>query len=273
VDETPITSLARFIARMSELQLIGQELRPTFWFRGHADASWKLLPGPLRPDFVNRVNQFNVQPNDPDSLRAAIEQTESLINEQFRREGASLFSANAEAVQIYFTAQHHGLPTRLLDWTTNPLAALFFAVSQEADKDGEVLGVIPDWRLTFGPQANPQKEPQPPVAQRHPLVVKTVGYFLNSAERPTDALIVPVLPDLCLARMLKQGACFTLHMPSCPQINESCVVRIPILRNAKAVLIEELRSVRVNWATLYPDLDHVAQEIRDDWKLGPRRRL
>ena len=266
---TTIHSLSEFIDELADIQRVGENLGPPFWFRGHANRSWTLLPGVLRDEFSSRVDKLRANSGKNGTLDESVEATEKLINNQFRRQGSSMLPPEADTTDIYFFAQHYGLPTRLLDWTANPLAALFFASALNLDEDGEVVGIRPDWSLTFGDDPPDDDLPEPPLDQRHDLVVRSIDYLFDLDDRPDAGLIIPIQPDLRTARMLQQGACFTLHMPGCPEIKsggEHCR-RFTVPAERKESLARELRALGINWATLFPDLDHLAREIGEQWKL------
>jgi hypothetical protein len=205
-----IDTLGAFVGAMSELMALDNDLRPTLWFRGHADASWKLLPGVLRNPFVNRVKQLVLNPTDPGEVKLGIDISERMINNEFRTEGASLLPPRAEPVDIYFTAQHYGLPTRLLDWTQNPLAALFFAANEIPTVNGEVLVAHPSQTMA-GAEATVLRSlglEYFPISERHPTIVATIQYLFDDGEAPPSAFIIPLRPDARTGRMMQQGSCF-----------------------------------------------------------------
>lgn len=68
--------------------------------------------------------------------------------ERFRRESLPLLSGfrPGDTWEWLILAQHHGLPTRLLDWTTNAQAAVWFAVAVDIERDK--YGVVYSLQVT-----------------------------------------------------------------------------------------------------------------------------
>src|SRR5687767_3969320 len=85
--------------------------RRQLWYRGHADASWQLVPSVFR-----RRDSSDAEP---------------VLIEHFVRAAPIRYAhcpAKNDRAAWLQLMQHYRLPTRLLDWTQSPLVALFFAV-------------------------------------------------------------------------------------------------------------------------------------------------
>lgn len=95
-------------------------------FRGQANVEWSLLPAAFRTrkDFLNE--HFYIREYERQMPKECV---------------------GKSSIDILIDAQHYGIPTRLLDVTTNPLVALFFACLEAEDKglpsDGVVLQFVP----------------------------------------------------------------------------------------------------------------------------------
>lgn len=91
-------------------------------YRGHKDATWEILPSIHR----KKENIFDFQ------------EKEKELYFNIRKNNFVEFSVQENFINEIIHMQHYGIPTPLVDWTSNPLIALFFSLD-ESKNDGRVF--------------------------------------------------------------------------------------------------------------------------------------
>lgn len=132
IKEISVNSIAEF-AKHAEL-LLGAGAAPGNWYRGQSKANaYTLKPGLFRhPTTVNLEGLIELEARMLDDF-----QRHSILHV-----GDMTAIGPDDDLKKLFFMQHYGIPTRLLDWTTNPFIALYFALSGASAMEDAAVWVL-----------------------------------------------------------------------------------------------------------------------------------
>ncbi len=208
------------------LRLVGgkdQEPEAGWFFRGQRDASWPLVSRIDRPQFVEYRHR---------RVWSRKEHEIWLLKEFKKRARPHLQVVPESDWEWLAIAQHHGLATRLLDWTLNPLAALFFAVEGSGEPDSAVFCY--------------QHRGDTSVSFNDPFSIDEVLTYH---------------PPHVTPRITVQAGAFTCHPTEAEEDllgSQGVVRRIRIEGGSRGRLLGQLDNLGINRASLFPDIDAAA---------------
>jgi hypothetical protein len=171
--------------------------------------------------------------------------------------------------ELLVAAQHHGVPTRLLDWTYSPLVAAHFATLGEPGCDRAIWRL--DWKQVHRHFGFPELALL--IADLHALVGRhgrfTPWRLIEEGDRgkPFACMIEPPTLDV---RISAQAATFTLCSDTTHSFDEflekhdleKALSKFVIPRDATGLVRDQLDIAGMDERRLFPDLDGVASQLR-----------
>jgi len=277
----------------NNVRIVGQ-----VWFRGQRNCEHGLQPGLYRPKTSQNLRKQPGSPFPRDEEGNRFDELFSLEHElriDFTSYGHLLNEAHhaKTAIDWYFLMQHHGLPTRLLDWTTNALAALFFALEDyRGELENALEGSAPsnpvisvwmtDAYWLSDKLSNEWRSPLLAWSEDAARYVPGLETLIDKMEDSMALLprhAMPIEPPAMHPRVASQEGRFIIfgrtqnlleenvrleQRDDCSGIEELRLEQIKFHVDDPDALLRDLAQLGVSRRTLFPDLAGLADFVR--WK-------
>jgi len=274
----PVSSISEFLGHVDRWQAQWGK-RTVFpwklWFRGepYRTSPTRLRPKLYRSKFPRKYLRYEEQ-----ELRA-----------EFRRHAASLMQGvqpNGPLAhwEWYFLMQHHGVPTRLLDWTDGSLVGLYFAISSrhanDSGGDAAVYVLDPYWLNKLAFQDLRIAKPNRPAGVVFPDWSDTwpeLSEYLPKdpfdRARLRPEMPLAITPSHLSARFAAQKSQFTIYgrdrgarLLKLAVERDSRIRVIPVAQKSIMKMRTELANCGISESTVYPDLDGLGRELCAEWE-------
>jgi FRG domain len=211
------------------------EARGRWVFRGHSKASYELIPSVGRAKHTAKSR----------------ERYEKSLFDIFCREAKAYISTTPSNDWEWLSlAQHHGLPTRMLDWTYNPLVALYFAVEANGDSDGKLFA------LRAITKVSERLRPSSPFESDKPY--KFFPNIITPRIRAQEGVFV---------------VCKDLELPLDRDLRSDWTIEQHLIPgSAKMALRYELFRLGIHASSLFPDLDGLGARLKWQHEVSPQAR-
>ena len=258
--ERRISSLDKFLQVITKLGPSAQ------YFRGQSRtvrAGCPLIPS------VGRIKEMQTLPYE--KFIAKEQEAHDIFKNQVI---ANVANVPRNTWELLALAQHHGLPTRFMDWTTNPLVALYFAVRNVIyDKSESAVYVLTKGVLTYEELMKKEKDNKRELMERavetkrsigSPLQLAHIRDLVQRVELTPFEIIENVVywpPHVSQRIRAQDGVLLAFHQPT-KEISDSDYVEIAIKGKDRMRIRCELELYGVFDKQLYPDLDGLAKWLK-----------